>query len=49
MAGKVDYATLVRDGSDIEIKDVGEDLGLLMPAQMPDPIDTVVALKLKSA
>ena len=49
MGGKVEYATLVRDGSDIEITELGEDLGLLMPAQMPDPIDTVVALKLKSS
>ena len=48
LAGKVEYATLLRDGTDLEIKDKGKDLCILMPTHMPDLRDTVVAFHLHS-
>ena len=47
LGGRVKYATLLRDGTDLEIKDKGEELSLLMPTHMPDFRDTVVSLCLR--
>ena len=46
LGGRVKYATLLRDGTDLEIKDKGEELSLLMPT-LPDFRDTVVSLCLR--
>lgn len=47
LAGKVDYATLLRDGLDIVIREKGSHLYILMPSNLPESPDTVVSLTLK--
>jgi len=47
LGGRVEYATLLRDGTDLQIKDEGENLRILMPVHMSGSRDTVVSLCLR--
>lgn len=47
LAGKVEHATLLRDGVNLTIREKGENLYVKMPPGLPESPDTVISLKLK--